>query len=61
MLYCGLFSLNKLDIVEAKEAKDAATRGPEVPAPSLNSFNLPNLNPSFWDNLGFSSKTPQAP
>ncbi len=47
MLYCGLYSLNKLDIIEAKEAENAAVRSPEVPAPSLDSFTLLDLNSSF--------------
>ncbi len=47
MLCRGLSSLNKLDVVEAKEAEDAVVRGPKVLAPSLDSFNLPDLDPSF--------------
>ncbi len=47
MLCRGLSSLDKLDVIEAKEVEDAAVRGYKVLAPSLDSFNLPDLNPSF--------------
>ena len=60
ILRYNLSSLDELDTVEAKELESAATRDREVPAPGLDSFNLPDLNPVFWDNLGFSGEIPQA-
>jgi len=60
MLRRGLSSLDELDAVEAKELESAAARDREVPAPGLDSFDLPDLDPAFWDNLGFSGKIPQA-
>ena len=60
MLRRGLSSLDELDTVEAKELESAAARDREVPAPGLDSFDLPDLDPAFWDNLGFSGEIPQA-
>ena len=56
----GLSSLDELDVVEAKELENAAARDREVPAPGLDSFDLPDLDPAFWDNLDFSGEIPQA-
>jgi hypothetical protein len=47
MLRQGLSSLDELDMVEAKEAEDAAARDHEVLAPSLDSFDLPDLDLAF--------------
>jgi hypothetical protein len=60
MLRRGLSSLDELDAAEAKELESAAARDREVPAPGLDSFNLPDLDPVFWNNLGFSGEIPQA-
>jgi len=46
--------------VEAKELENTAVRDYEIPAPSLDSFNLPNLDPAFWNNLDFSGEISQA-
>ena len=43
----GLSSLDKLDVMEVKELESAATRNHEVLTPSLDSFNLPDLDPAF--------------
>ena len=59
MLCRGLLSLDKLDMVEAKEAEEAAARDCKVPAPVLDSLNLPDLDSIFWDSLGFSGEIPQ--
>ena len=43
----GLSSLDELDAVEARELENVAARDREVPAPSLDSFDLPDLDPAF--------------
>lgn len=50
MLYYSLFTLNKLNVIEAKEAKEAATYSYKIPAPGLGSssaLGLGELNPAF--------------
>ena len=60
MLHRGLLSLNELDIVEAKEAEKVVARNREVPVPILDSLDLPDFDPAFWNSLGFSGEIPQA-
>jgi hypothetical protein len=47
MLYYSLSSLDKLDVIKVKELENAATRDREVPALSLDSFNLLDLDLAF--------------
>ena len=54
-----LSSLDELDTVEAKELENVTARDREVPAPGLDSFDPPDLDPAFWNNLGFSGEIPQ--
>ena len=60
ILHRDLFSLDELDAAEAKELESAVARDREVPAPGLDSFNLPDLDPDFWNSLDFSGKISQA-
>jgi hypothetical protein len=50
MLRRGLSTLDKLDVVEVKEAEEVAARDREIPALSLDSFDPPglgDLDPAF--------------
>ncbi|PMD13336.1 hypothetical protein NA56DRAFT_737551 [Hyaloscypha hepaticicola] len=58
ILYRGLSSLDELDTVEAKELESTVARDCKVPAPGLDSLDLPDLDPAFWNNLGFSGEIP---
>jgi hypothetical protein len=46
-------------MVKAKEAEKAVARDREIPAPILDSLDLPDLNSTFWNSLDFSGEIPQ--